>query len=455
MTFLEVAKRCLHDEPNKRPTMAQVVVQLESALEQLESSKSSAPEIACSDSVVSCAGETLHSISAEIEEKSSVDEQNMPLSLSERSKMVQNAEPSGRGAQVYKRNKTAYKLPRFLPWNALWKRANITKKSQLSIPEYFREEVESHRFDLATIAAATNNFSLPNEIGAGAFGTVYKGLLSTGQEVAVKRLSSNSYQANSVLKNEVLLLSKLQHPNLIKLLGYCLHGQERMLVYELMEKKSLNAYLFGETRHKLGWTIRFEIVIDIARGILHLHQDSGLKIIHRCIQASTILLNKEMKPKISAFGIARTLEEHQTETSTSRIFCSYGYMSPEYIMEGIFSVKSGVFSFGVLVLEIVSGRSISTFPDLMYCDWKTWNGGKALELLDKSMKGEFPADEALRCIQVGLLCVQKRRDDRPTMQSVLEMLEGEVPLFPQPLPPPMLKMKHTQFDDEDLDRLNQ
>ncbi|XP_022843325.1 putative cysteine-rich receptor-like protein kinase 30 [Olea europaea var. sylvestris] len=455
MTFLEVAKRCLHDEPNKRPTMAQVVVQLESALEQLESSKSSAPEIACSDSVVSCAGETLHSISAEIEEKSSVDEQNMPLSLSERSKMVQNAEPSGREAQVYKRNKTAYKLPRFLPWNALWKRANITKKSQLSIPEYFGEEVESHRFDLATIAAATNNFSLPNEIGAGAFGTVYKGLLSTGQEVAVKRLSSNSYQADSVLKNEVLLLSKLQHPNLIKLLGYCLHGQERMLVYELMEKKSLNAYLFGETRHKLGWTIRFEIVIDIARGILHLHQDSGLKIIHRCIQASTILLNKEMKPKISAFGIARTLEEHQTETSTSRIFCSYGYMSPEYIMEGIFSVKSDVFSFGVLVLEIVSGRSISTFPDLMYCDWKTWNGGKALELLDKSMKGEFPADEALRCIQVGLLCVQKRRDDRPTMQSVLEMLEGEVPLFPQPLPPPMLKMKHTQFDDEDLDRLNQ
>ncbi|XP_022843324.1 cysteine-rich receptor-like protein kinase 18 [Olea europaea var. sylvestris] len=480
MTFLEVAKRCLHDEPNKRPTMAQVVVQLESALEQLESSKSSAPEIACSDSVVSCAGETLHSISAEIEEKSSVDEQNMPLSLSERSKMVQNAEPSGREAQVYKRNKTAYKLPRFLPWNALWKRANITKKSQLSIPvinivctfliielliepgrslnylaEYFGQEVESHRFDLATIAAATNNFSLPNEIGAGASGTVYKGLLSTGQEVAVKRLSSNSYQADSVLKNEVLLLSKLQHPNLIKLLGYCLHGQERMLVHELMEKKSLNACLFGETRHKLGWTIRFEIVIDIARGILHLHQDSGLKIIHRCIQASTILLNKEMKPKISAFGIARTLEEHQTETSTSRIFGSYDYTSPEYIMEGIFSIKSDVFSFGVLVLEIVSGRSISSFPDLMYCDWKTWNGGKALELLDKSMKGEFPADEALRCIQVGLLCVQKRRDDRPTMQSVLEMLEGEVPLLPQPLPPPMLKMKHTQFDDEDLDRLNQ
>ncbi|XP_022844623.1 putative receptor-like protein kinase At5g39000 [Olea europaea var. sylvestris] len=436
MTFLEVAKRCLHDEPNKRPTMAQVVVQLESALEQQESSKSSAPEITSSDSVVPRAGETLHSINTEIEEMSSVDEQNMPLSLTERSKMAQNTEPSGRGAQVYKKNKIAYKLPRFRPWNALWKRANMIKKTHLSIPEYFGEEVESHRFDLATIAAATNNFSLPNEIGAGAFGTVYKGLLSTGKEVAIKRLSSNSYQADSVLKNEVLLLSKLQHPNLIKLLGYCLHGQERMLVYELMEKKSLNAYLFGEKRHEIGWTIRFNIFIGIARGILHLHQDSGLRIIHRDIKVSNILLDKEMNPKISGFGLACTLEEHQAEMITL-IAGTIGYISPECLRESIISVKSDVYSFGVLVLEIVSGRSIhSAFPDLIVCVWKMWNEGKALEFLDKSMKDEFPADEALRCIQVGLLCIQKHRGDRPTMQSVLEMLEGEVPSLPQPLPPP-------------------
>ncbi|CAI9771905.1 unnamed protein product [Fraxinus pennsylvanica] len=353
MTFLEVAKRCLHDEPNKRPTMAQVVLQLESALEQQESSKSSAPEITSSDSVVPCAGETLHSISSEIEEMSPVDKQNMPLSLTERSKMVQNAEPSGRGAQVYKRNINAYKLPRFWPWITLWKRANLTKKNHLSVPEYFGEEVESHRFDLATIAAATKFFSLPNKIGEGGFGNVYKGLLSTGQEVAVKRLSSNSYQAYNVLKNE---------------------------------NKSLDAHLFGGKRYELGWTIRFKI------------------------------------------AITRTLE---------RIVETYGYMSPQYAMKDIFSVKSDVFGFGVLLLEIVSGRRriYCAFPDLIECAWKTWNEGKALEFLDNSMKDEFPVDEALRCIQTGLLCVQKGRDDRPTMQSVFEMLEGEDRSLPQPLQP--------------------
>ncbi|CAA3011168.1 receptor kinase At5g39000 [Olea europaea subsp. europaea] len=438
MTFLEVAKRCLHDEPNKRPTMAQVVVQLESALEQQESSKSSAPEITSSDSVVPRAGETLHSINTEIEEMSSVDEQNMPLSLTERSKMVQYTEPSGREAQVYKKNKIAYKLPRFRLWNALWKRANIIKKTHLSIPAHFGEEVASYRFDLATIVAATNNFSQPNKIGEGGFGPVYKGLLSTGQEVAVKRLASNSHQSFIEFKNEVLLLSKLQHPNLIKLLGYCIHGEELILVYEFMENKSLDAYLFGETSHKLGWTIRFKIAIDIARGILHLHQDSGLRIIHRDIKVSNILLDKEMNPKISGFCLASTLEEHQAEMETLRVVGTYGYISPEYAIEGVFSVKSDVFSFGVVVLEILHGRKVYGFPravDPVERVWKMWNEGKALEFLDKSMKDEFLADEALRCIQVGLLCVQNRPGDRPTMQSVLEMLEGEVLSLPQPLPP--------------------
>ncbi|CAI9758309.1 unnamed protein product [Fraxinus pennsylvanica] len=341
-TFLEVANRCLHDEPNKRPTMAQVVVQLESALEQ----QSSALERTSSDSVMPCSGETPYSISVEIEEISSVDEQNMPLSLTKGSKMIQNAEPSGRGAQMYKRNKNAYKLPRFWPWNALWKRANITKKNHSSIPEYFGEG-ELHRFDLAEIAAATKNFSLPNRIGDGGFGGVYKGLLSTGQKVAVKRRAWDGYE----FKSEVLRLSKIQHQNIIKVLGYCIHGDETIIVFDLMENKSLDAHLFGETRHELGWTIRFKIII-----------------------------------------------------------------------------------------EIVSGRRINRpFSDLIQCAWTTWNEGKALEFLDKSMKGEFPADEALRCIQIGLLCVQELPGDRPTMQSVLEMLEGEVPSLPQPLPPPYVK----------------
>ncbi|KAL2549363.1 Receptor-like protein kinase FERONIA [Forsythia ovata] len=246
MTFLEVAKRCLHNEPKKRPTMAQVVVQLEFALEQQEY----VIEITSSDGVWPCTGETIQSISTGIQEMSSVEERNITAQPAERYKceILQNAEPLGRGSPVDKRKSNAYKLSRFWPWDAFWNRVKPSKKTELdpfSISEYFEENVDLHRFDWETIAAATNKFSLSNKIGIGGFGSVYKGILSTGQEVAVKRGTSNSRQGLAELKNEVLLISKLQHPNLIKLLGYCFHREEIILIYEFMKNKSLDAHIFG------------------------------------------------------------------------------------------------------------------------------------------------------------------------------------------------------------------
>ncbi|XP_027364938.1 cysteine-rich receptor-like protein kinase 25 [Abrus precatorius] len=215
---------------------------------------------------------------------------------------------------------------------------------------------ETLQLDFATIMAATNNFSDAWKLGQGGFGSVYKGMLSNGQEVAVKRLSRNSIQGDIEFKNEVLLVAKLQHRNLVKLLGFCLERRERVLVYEFVPNKSLDFFIFDQTKcAQLDWERRYKIIGGIARGLLYLHEDSRLRIIHRDLKASNILLDAEMNPKISDFGMARLFEMDQTQGNTNRIVGTYGYMAPEYAIHGLFSAKSDVFSFGVLVLEIVSG----------------------------------------------------------------------------------------------------
>ncbi|XP_059661586.1 G-type lectin S-receptor-like serine/threonine-protein kinase At4g27290 isoform X2 [Cornus florida] len=228
------------------------------------------------------------------------------------------------------------------------------------------EDIELPFFDLATIANATKNFSSTNMIGEGGFGPVYKGILTSGQEIAVKRLLNNSGQGVQEFKNEVILISRLQHRNLVRLLGSCIEGEERMLVYEYMRNKSLDYFIFDKNRRlELAWEKRFEICIGISRGLLYLHQDSRLRIIHRDLKASNILLDDELSPKISDFGIARSFGRDEIEAKTKRVIGTYGYMSPEYAIDGKFSVKSDVFSLGVLLLEIVSGKRNRRFhhPD--------------------------------------------------------------------------------------------
>ncbi|XP_061358121.1 receptor-like serine/threonine-protein kinase SD1-8 isoform X1 [Gastrolobium bilobum] len=301
------------------------------------------------------------------------------------------------------------------------------------------DDLDLPLFDFSTITMATNNFSEETKLGQGGFGSVYKGRLMEGQEIAVKRLSKNSGQGIEEFKNEVKLIVKLQHRNLVRLLGCSIEMDEKMLVYEYMENRSLDAILFDKAkRSSLNWQRRFNIICGIARGLLYLHQDSRFRIIHRDLKASNILLDKDMNPKISDFGMARIFGADQTEANTIRVVGTYGYMSPEYAMDGIFSVKSDVFSFGVLVLEIISGKKNRGFYytnkelNLLGHGWKLWNEGNALELIDSSIDNSYSPSEVLRCIQVGLLCVQEHAEDRPTMSSVVLMLSSETAPLSQP-----------------------
>ncbi|KAI3466173.1 hypothetical protein Pfo_022836 [Paulownia fortunei] len=304
------------------------------------------------------------------------------------------------------------------------------------------EDLELPSFKLATIAAATNNFSSENMIGEGGFGPVYKGNLSAQEEIAVKRLSKTSGQGLEEFRNEVILIAKLQHRNLVRLLGCCIEGDERLLIYEYMQNRSLDNFVFGENRRTmLTWPKRFDIIIGISRGLLYLHHDSRLKIIHRDLKTSNILLDGNLNPKISDFGLARTFAGDQTPTRTKRVIGTYGYMAPEYAIDGKFSVKSDIFSMGVVLLEIVSGKKNRGFNDcnhhhsLLGHAWLLWKENKALELMDECLNDTFVESQVKRCIQVGLLCVQKFPENRPVMSSVLFMLGSEGAVLPEPKEP--------------------
>nr|CAG2165877.1 At421380-like [Capsella bursa-pastoris]CAG2169200.1 At421380-like [Capsella bursa-pastoris] len=305
-----------------------------------------------------------------------------------------------------------------------------------------RDDLELPLMKFEEVAMATNNFSNNNKLGQGGFGIVYKGRLLDGQEIAVKRLSETSSQGIDEFKNEVKLIARLQHINLVRLLACSVDVDEKMLIYEYLENLSLDSHLFDKKQSsKLNWQMRFDIINGIARGLLYLHQDSRFRIIHRDLKASNVLLDKYMTPKISDFGMARIFGRDDTESITRKVVGTYGYMSPEYAMDGIFSVKSDVFSFGVLLLEIISGKRNKGFynsdrdVNLLGCVWRNWKEGKGLEIIDPIITNSssmLRQHEILRCIQIGLVCVQERAEDRPTMSLVVLMLGSESTTIPQP-----------------------
>ncbi|GKB99373.1 G-type lectin S-receptor-like serine/threonine-protein kinase [Tanacetum coccineum] len=297
-------------------------------------------------------------------------------------------------------------------------------------------------FSFATIVAATNDFASENKLGEGGFGPVYKGKLSDEREIAIKRLSKTSGQGLVEFKNELILIAKLQHTNLVRVLGCCIRGEEKMLIYEYMPNKSLDFFLFDETRKALlDWPKRWKIIEGIAQGLLYLHKYLRMRVIHRDLKASNVLLDVNMNPKISDFGMARIFKQNETEAMTNRVVGTYGYMSPEYAMEGTFSEKSDVFSFGVLVLEIVSGRRNTSFTlldrtlNLIGYAWELWQQGDALQLEDPTLGDTCVIQQLLRTIHVALLCVQENALDRPLMSDVISMLINDTMLLPAPKRP--------------------
>ncbi|XP_048321270.2 probable LRR receptor-like serine/threonine-protein kinase At1g53440 [Ziziphus jujuba] len=305
----------------------------------------------------------------------------------------------------------------------------------LEDPELRGLELQTGYFTLRQIKAATGNFDPANKIGEGGFGPVYKGVLSDGSVIAVKQLSSKSKQGNREFVNEIGMISALQHPNLVKLYGCCIEGNQLLLIYEYMENNSLARALFGheEQRLQLDWKIRQKICLGIARGLAYLHEESRLKIVHRDIKATNVLLDKDLNAKISDFGLAKLDEEENTHIST-RIAGTIGYMAPEYAMRGYLTDKADVYSFGVVALEIVSGKSNTNYrpkEEFVYLlDWAyvLQEQGNLLELVDPSLGSNYSKKEAMTMLNLALLCTNPSPTLRPPMSSVVSMLEGDIPV---------------------------
>ncbi|KAA8532544.1 hypothetical protein F0562_032640 [Nyssa sinensis] len=297
---------------------------------------------------------------------------------------------------------------------------------------------EQKIFSFATLVSVTKDFHASHKLGEGGFGPVYRGKLDDGREIAVKKLSQSSNQGREEFLNEAKLLARVQHRNVVNLFGFCAHGAEKLLVYEYVANESLDKLLFKSGRRDaLDWKRRYDIILGIARGLLYLHEDSHSVIIHRDIKASNILLDDKWVPKIADFGMARLFREDQTHINT-RVAGTNGYMAPEYVMHGHLSVKADVFSFGVVVLELISGQKNSNFkpnPDaqnLLEWVWKLYKKGKSLDVMDPTLASSHDPDQVAMCVQIGLLCTQADPQLRPTMRRVVVMLSKKPSTLDEP-----------------------
>ncbi|XP_019198532.1 PREDICTED: probable leucine-rich repeat receptor-like serine/threonine-protein kinase At3g14840 [Ipomoea nil] len=292
-------------------------------------------------------------------------------------------------------------------------------------------DLQIRLFTFREIKAATNNFDAANKIGEGGFGPVYKGTLLDGTTIAVKQLSSKSKQGCREFLNEIGMVACLQHPNLVKLYGCCVEKKPLLLVYEYLENNSLAHALFGseDCELKTNWPTRYRICVGIAKGLAFLHEESEIKIIHRDIKANNVLLDKELNPKISDFGLAK-LDEDENTHITTRIAGTVGYMAPEYALWGYLTFKADVYSFGIVALEILAGKNnVKHHSDENYFCLLDWalvlqRKGNLMEFIDPRLGSNFDKDEALRMIKVALLCTNTSPVLRPSMSAVVSMLEG-------------------------------
>ncbi|KAM6589336.1 hypothetical protein CsatA_011941 [Cannabis sativa] len=296
---------------------------------------------------------------------------------------------------------------------------------------------------------ATNYFHDSNKLGQGGSGSVYKGVLPDGKVVAVKRLFFNTRQWADHFFNEVNLISGIRHKNLVELLGCSITGPESLLVYEYVPNQSLHDNLFGALKNvrQLRWESRYKIILGVAEGLAYLHEESNLRIIHRDIKLSNIMLDEDLTPKIADFGLARLFPEDKTHISTA-IAGTLGYMAPEYIVRGKLSEKADVYSFGILAIEVVCGRKNNSFSQnpnsILQMVWSHYGNGTLNEIVDPSLEGNFQAEEASRLLQIGLISVQASAELRPSMSAVVNLLT-ENHEIPQPTQPPFLSSISTEI----------
>ncbi|EEF34454.1 cysteine-rich receptor-like protein kinase 3 [Ricinus communis] len=296
-------------------------------------------------------------------------------------------------------------------------------------------------FTYESLEKATNYFHLSNKLGQGGSGSVYKGILPDGKAVAIKRLLFNTRQWVDHFFNEVNLISNIQHKNLVKLLGCSITGPESLLVYEYVPNQSLHDYLFvAKNVQPLTWEMRYKIILGTAEGLAYLHEETELRIIHRDVKLSNVLLDEDFLPKIADFGLARLFPEDKTHISTA-IAGTLGYMAPEYIVRGKLTEKADVYSFGVLLIEVVSGKRNNSFVQdsgsILQMVWNLYGTGRLWEAVDPVLAGNFQEEEASRLLQVGLLCVQASAELRPAMSVAVKMLSG-IHELSQPTQPPFL-----------------
>ncbi|CAI8595437.1 unnamed protein product [Vicia faba] len=283
------------------------------------------------------------------------------------------------------------------------------------------------------LSKATNDFSQANKIGEGGFGSVYMGRLKGGKLAAIKVLSAESKQGVKEFLTEINVISDFEHENLVKLYGCCVERNSRILVYNYLENNSLSRTLLGGSHNSIyfDWRTRCRICVGVAKGLAFLHEEVRPPIIHRDIKASNILLDKDLIPKISDFGLAKLMPANATHVST-RVAGTLGYLAPEYAIGGRLTRKADIYSFGVLLVEIVSGRcnTNSRLPIdeqfILERTWELYERKELVALVDTSLNGEFDAEQACKFLKIGLLCTQESPKSRPSMSSVVKMLTGEM-----------------------------
>ncbi|KAJ8750908.1 hypothetical protein K2173_016089 [Erythroxylum novogranatense] len=318
-------------------------------------------------------------------------------------------------------------------------------------------------FDFQTLKKATRNFNSAYFLGRGGFGPVYRGKLPDGRLVAIKKLSlGKSLQGESEFVSEVRMITSIQHKNLVQLLGCCVDGPQRLLVYEYMKNRSLDLIVNGKSNQCLDWNTRFQIILGIARGLQYLHEDSQLRIVHRDIKASNILLDDKFQPRIGDFGLARFFPEDQAYLSTT-FAGTLGYTAPEYAIRGELSEKADIYSFGVLVLEIISCRKntdLNLPTEMQYLPeyaWRLHERSRVKEIVDPRLQhgnGTIARDIML-VIHVAFLCLQPHANLRPPMSQIVAMLTCKVSPVGSPLRPTFLERRRRLDENLSWDTISE